>query len=118
MAALDYNRDVYAIPGPIDSTSSEGTNWLIQQGAKLVTTGDDILDETNIDKKNSEIAVKKHYELTSEEKIIIEKVEDFISADDLVHASGMNVAKVSYILTMLEMKGILENIGGMWKKKI
>ena len=43
--ALDQNRDVFAVPGGLDAPMSEGTNWLIQQGAKLVTCGEDILEE-------------------------------------------------------------------------
>lgn len=43
--AMDQDRDVFAIPGAIDAPMSEGTNWLIQQGAKLVTRGEDILEE-------------------------------------------------------------------------
>lgn len=43
--ALDQNRDVFAVPGALDAAMSEGTNKLIQQGAKLVTCGRDILEE-------------------------------------------------------------------------
>lgn len=43
--ALEQNRDVFAVPGALDAPLSEGTNKLIQQGAKLVTCGRDILEE-------------------------------------------------------------------------
>ena len=43
--ALEQDRDVFAVPGPLDAPMSEGTNRLIQQGAKLVTCGRDILEE-------------------------------------------------------------------------
>lgn len=43
--ALEEGREVFSVPGPIGSPLSEGSNWLIQQGAKLVTTGEDILEE-------------------------------------------------------------------------
>ena len=43
--ALEQDRDVFAVPGAIDAPMSEGTNWLIQQGAKLVMRGEDILEE-------------------------------------------------------------------------
>lgn len=47
--ALEAGREVFALPGPIDHPLSEGTNDLIQQGAKLVTSGQDILDELYMD---------------------------------------------------------------------
>ena len=43
--ALEQDRDIFAVPGPLDAPLSEGTNYLIQQGAKLVTCGGDILSE-------------------------------------------------------------------------
>ena len=46
--ALDQDREVFAVPGPVISENSAGTNWLIQQGAKLVVDHHDVLDELNI----------------------------------------------------------------------
>ena len=43
--ALEQNREVFAVPGNATSPQSEGTNWLIQQGAKLTTCADDVLQE-------------------------------------------------------------------------
>ena len=43
--ALDYGREVFAVPGQVDSCKSEGTHWLLQQGAKLVQKVEDIVDE-------------------------------------------------------------------------
>ena len=49
--ALEQNRDVSAVPGSAPSEKSKGTNWLIQQGAKLTATVDDILEELSIERK-------------------------------------------------------------------
>lgn len=49
--ALEQDRDVFAVPGSALSETSKGTNWLIQQGAKLTATADDILEELSIERK-------------------------------------------------------------------
>lgn len=49
--ALEQNRDVFAVPGSVLSEKSKGTNWLIQQGAKLTVSADDILEELSIGPK-------------------------------------------------------------------
>lgn len=51
--ALEEGREVFAVPGPIDSVSSRGANSLLKAGAKLVTCVEDILDELRIDRKTS-----------------------------------------------------------------
>ena len=50
--ALEQDRDVFAVPGSALSEKSKGTNWLIQQGAKLTTTVDDILEDLNIKRQS------------------------------------------------------------------
>ncbi len=46
--ALDCGREVFAVPGQVDSSKSEGTHWLLQQGAKLVQRVEDIVDELDL----------------------------------------------------------------------
>jgi DNA processing protein len=50
--ALEQDRDVFAVPGSELSEKRKGTNWLIQQGAKLTTTADDILEYLNIESQS------------------------------------------------------------------
>ena len=46
--ALDQNREIFAVPGNVNSPQSEGTNWLIQQGAKLTTCAEDVVQELSV----------------------------------------------------------------------
>ena len=57
--ALEQGRDVFAMPGPVDSESSYGTNRLIKQGAKLIDSAEDILSELGLESINKEDLVKK-----------------------------------------------------------
>jgi len=111
--ALDYNRDVYAIPGNIDSPSSRGTNNLIKKGAKLVTSAEDILEDFGLKEKIVQAKSLKVFPETEEEKIIMKILstgEQLI--DEIVIASELNVAEVSTSLMVMEMKGLVINLGG------
>ena len=57
--ALEQGRDVFAMPGPVDSDSSYGTNRLIKQGAKLIDSAEDILSELGLENIDKEDLIKK-----------------------------------------------------------
>jgi len=111
--SLDYNRDVFALPGNIDCDTSWGSNKLIQEGAKLVLSADDILTEFKI--KLSQSVDKKEVILekgSSEEIVynILKSGEKIVN--DIVIESGLNIIALNTALTLLEMKGIIKNLGG------
>ncbi len=111
--ALEYSREVFALPGDIDSENSIGTNKLIQEGAKLVLSVDDILKELNIEKKVSEQKVKEIVPKSADEQIIINLLsQKDCLIDELIKQSNLNIVAVNSTLTMLEMKGLVTNIGG------
>ncbi|MEI8143167.1 MAG: DNA-processing protein DprA [Candidatus Berkelbacteria bacterium] len=119
MCALDYNRDVFAVPGNIDNESSLGTNMLIQQGAKLVISSDDILSEINIKKKTDNEVAKKILPVTADEVLIISVLSGGEKLlDEIVEKTGLSIIAINTTLTYLEMKGLVRNIGGgRWKSQ-
>jgi len=111
--ALEYNREVFAIPGNIDSPTSEGTNALIQKGAKLITKAEDVLVELNVEVKNHQAKAKAILPDTEEESQIVETLKrGEMLADEIIRVTGLNVILVNSTLTMMEMKGIITNLGG------
>jgi len=111
--ALEYNREVFAVPGNIDCETSKGTNLLIQKGAKLVAKPEDILDEFNIEARSIEQKNREILPENENEKIIFEVLlEGDKPVDAIVSESKLNIITVNTCLTMMEMKGIVENIGG------
>lgn len=111
--ALEYNREVFAVPGNIDSLASAGTNKLIKDGAIPVTDCADILRVLNVEERTSFERAKETIPETDEEKKIIEILRTGEkSGDELVNLTKINVVGLNTTLTQLEMKGLIENIGG------
>ena len=114
--AAEQGRDVFAVPGNIFSMTNSGTNRLIQDGAKLVMTVTDILDEFNIVHNNVEtrIVTEQIAPANTNEITILDYLSaDPIHIDDLVQMSGLPVAMVSSTLTILELKGLARSVGYM-----
>lgn len=111
-AALDYNREVFAVPGPIFSETSIGTNRLIQVGAKLINSYSDILEELAIEEKAKIQKARQVIADTKEEEILLKYLKEPILVDVLVNQSGLEAAAVNSTLIQMEMKGKIRNLGG------
>ena len=117
-AAASQNRPVFAVPGPITSPASEGPNYLIQNGAKLVSSAKEILDELHMQFKVDTGAMEKVIPATQAEKRLIKCLDlEPMHLDELVRISGIPTPDVSARLTIMEMKGLVESLGGGVYKK-
>jgi DNA processing protein len=114
--AIDQNREIYAIPGNINSKQSEGPNSLIQRGeAKLVLSVDDILDEliNKLDVKKNKKNVEQNLMLNLfEEKIIAVLNEEPKHIDEISKLTSLSVSDCLVNLLILEFKGIVKQLPG------
>jgi DNA processing protein len=113
--ALDYNKDVLAVPGSIYSPNSKGTNKLLRQGATPITSAIDLLEALGFEKEAEEDKQQKLFEdLSFEEKQVVELLREPVPRDELIRALGMPVAKANAILSIMEIKNLIkEELGEM-----
>jgi len=113
--ALEQNREVFAVPGSIYSPNSRGTNKLIQDGeAKLTLDVQDILAELNLTMAAQQIEMTELIPPDETEATLLR----FLSAepahvDELRRESGLPIATVTSTLAMLELKGLVRQVGRM-----
>lgn len=114
--ALEQGRDVFAIPGNINSIYSKGTNKLIKDGAKIVTSIDDIIEEIVLLKdiyKNNEKKEMNYDNLNVVEMKVVKCINNGpIHCDMISYNTGINISELNSILTILEMKGIIKQLKG------
>lgn len=114
--ALEQGRDVFAVPGPINSRMSDGPNALLKQGAKCVTDASDILEELGMASEtvSTQKEVARTVPADPTERLLLDLLKDApLYIDDLTTGSGLPASTVSAVLTMMELKGMVRHLGGM-----
>jgi len=112
--AAEQGRDVFAVPGSILAAGSGGTNRLIQEGAKLVMETADILRELNLTMAAEQAQAREVLPETETEAAILAHLgAEPVHVDDLGRAVGMPIAEVTSALTLMELKGLVRQVGGM-----
>lgn len=118
--AADQGRNLYAVPGPIDRPTSHGTNRLIQQGAKLVMSVDDILDDVQtLFPKAPELLPSKPPEIQGD----LLKVYEAISSretpiDEVIQRSGIGASSTTVALLQLELRHLVKQLPGKYYVKL
>jgi DNA processing protein len=112
--AGEQGRSLYAVPGRIDNPNAIGSNRLIQQGAKLVTSAADILDDMGLlFAETPDLVPARAPELSGNEKIIHSAIgADEPHIDEIVERSGLPSHTVSSTLLALEMKKLVRQLPG------
>jgi len=116
--ALEQGKDVFAVPGNITSKKSKGTNDLIKKGARLVENADEVIDELKEQLKGvlrdgGRDMEKRAYPMTEDEERVFRAIEEEPKhVDDIVRETNLSASKVLSLLSNLEIKGAVREIGG------
>jgi DNA processing protein len=108
--ATEYNRDVFTVPGSIFSPGSEGPAMLMRLGATPITTASELLDGLGFE-------AASHTEpaptLVGDEKRVYDLLNEPLSRDEVARRLVMHAAHASVTISMLEIKGIITEHGGI-----
>lgn len=114
--AMEQGKEIYALPGHINHGLSQGTNRLIQDGAKMVLKPEDIVDELyskQLIMQNQRTPVPDSVKLSKKEAVVVELIRDkAISIDELVFHTGLPVSEMNSLISILELKGLIQPIAG------
>lgn len=126
--ALDQNRSVMAIPGRIDSPASQGCHKLLREGARLVATADDVLEELQDllsgmrlrmagaavnDSDGEKSAAPPRAVLTAEEQSVMKQLDaQGTHVDEVIRSSGLEAGKVNALLVGMQIKRLVRLLPG------
>ncbi len=110
--ALEQNREVLAIPGSILNPQARGCHFLLQQGAKLVTSVQDIMEELRLDSKQVE-QTNASLSLATDNQNLVKCIGfEITSVDQILTRSGLGIEEVVSSLATLELQGIIKAVPG------
>ena len=117
--ALEQNREVFALPGNVTSPNSRGVNRLIQDGAKLVTRVEDVLEELNLRLVPEQLVMQELIAVSTPEADLLRFLSrEPVHVDEVTRQCALPVSTVSSTLAMMELKGIVKQVGAMTYVKI
>jgi DNA processing protein len=117
--AMEQGREVFAVPGPVDSPNSAGPHRLLRDGAKLVTCVDDVLEELGHlpaaapDQRGGSIRAAAELKLNDLEHAVLQAIDPAGSMlDDVAAACGMPIHRVLSTVSVLESRRLVRKLGG------
>ncbi len=110
--ALEQGREVFAVPGPINSQFSRGPINLIKEGAKVALSAEDILDELGISRLKAHLLKTDQVISKQEQQVLDILSNENMHVDEICRSLNFPIAYVSAMLLKMEISGLVKNLGG------
>ncbi|NVK21697.1 MAG: DNA-protecting protein DprA [Kangiellaceae bacterium] len=120
--AMEQGREVFAIPGSIHNPLARGCHRLIKQGAKLVETGEEIIEELAAlaqwqNQQNDQCKQSIEFELDNDYQQLLEQIDyDQTSMDKIIKRSGLEIEVVSHMILLLELNDYIASVPGGYQR--
>lgn len=115
--ALEENREVLAVPGPIMNETSQGTHALLRAGAKLCESSVDVVAALALDQPEAMKAARDELSLTPDERKMVGHLHEPMTADGLSERLAISISELTVRLSLMEMKGLVKRMeGNRWSK--
>jgi DNA processing protein len=112
--AAEQGREVFAVPGSVLAPQSKGTNKLIRDGAQPLLTPQDLLQALNLTRVSAQKSARRLLPADEVESQLLATLgSEPMHVDELRNQTGLPVEKVSAALVMMELKGMVRQVGGM-----
>lgn len=114
--ALEEGREVFAVPGQVDSAKSAGAHWLVQQGATLIVSADDVLEHLSVASAGlgaQDLGSSSLPDLDLDAAVLLPIIEPYPQTrEELLHRSGLTLHQLQGALLSLELNGLVELLPG------
>jgi DNA processing protein len=112
--AAEHGRDVFAVPGNILHPGSSGCNSLIQQGAIPLLNVNDVLNHLDLEHARSQQAARAVISADPQEAALLRHLNhEPLHLDELVRQSDLPAPQIAGLLTMMELKGLVRQVGSL-----
>jgi DNA processing protein len=113
--AADQGREVFVIPGSVFAQTSEGTNALLRDGARMVRDGADILEDLGLGDRGSFVVTQSQMSLDADERRLLAALgREARHIDELAEAAELPAGAVSALMLTMELKGLVRNHGAQY----